>query len=128
MQFGFGIRFFRIFFIAALIIVVGGIVAIVVKMILQKRRNDRSPIVTKHAEVASKRTDRTSQQQPVAGDVTGAHGFHHMSFTTYYVRFRTEDGAYAELPVEGSVYEQLNEGDRGTLTYQGTRFLGFSRD
>ena len=32
-----------------------------------------------------------------------------------------------ELPVTGPEYGMLAEGDRGRLTFQGTRYLGFER-
>lgn len=128
MSFGFGVSAFKIVFLAVSAVVIGGIITIAVSLIANKRRNDRSPILTVDAEVLSKRTDTSHQRHAVGGDITGAHGFHTMSATTHYVCFRTADGVCAELTVDGDVYDGLAEGDRGKLTYQGTRFLGFSRD
>ncbi len=39
-----------------------------------------------------------------------------------------ESGDRIELAVSGYDYGQLCEGDRGRLTFQGTRYLGFERD
>ena len=64
---------------------------------------------------------------PVAGDATGAHGFHSTSSTTYYVTFEVRGGDRLEFSVDGSEYGQLVEGDRGELTFQGTRYIGFVR-
>ena len=47
--------------------------------------------------------------------------------TTYYATFQVESGDRMELPMRGTDYGMLAEGDRGRLTFQGTRFLGFER-
>ena len=47
--------------------------------------------------------------------------------TSYYATFEVESGDRIELPLSGSEYGMLAEGDRGTLSFQGTRFLGFER-
>ena len=62
-----------------------------------------------------------------AGDMSGAHGFHTTSSTTYYVTFQVESGDRMELHVSGSEYGMLAEGDTGRLTFQGTRYLSFER-
>ena len=62
-----------------------------------------------------------------AGDMTGAHGFHSTSSTSYYVTFQVESGDRMELSVTGREYGMLSEGDTGKLSFQGTRYLGFER-
>lgn len=57
--------------------------------------------------------------------MTGAHGMHTTSSTSYYVTFQVESGDRIEFCVKGSEYGMLVEGDRGRLTFQGTRYLGF---
>lgn len=47
--------------------------------------------------------------------------------TTYYVTFQVESGDRMELRMTGRDYGMLFEGDRGTLHFQGTRYLGFDR-
>ena len=47
--------------------------------------------------------------------------------STYYVTFQVESGDRMELRVSGPEYGMLIEGDHGTLTFQGTRYLGFER-
>ena len=54
-------------------------------------------------------------------------GMHHSHSTTYYVTFQVESGDRMELHVAGHEYGMLIEGDRGMLTFQGTRYLGFER-
>ena len=61
-----------------------------------------------------------------AGRVRGQHHGHH-TYTYYYVTFEVDSGDRMELGVEDAEYGLLVEGDRGRLTFQGTRFLGFER-
>ena len=75
-------------------------------------KNNASPILDEHAHVVTKRT-------AVSG--------HENSFTYYYATFEFENGQRTEFPVKGPEYGMLAEGDRGTLRYQGTRYLGFNR-
>lgn len=54
---------------------------------------------------------------------------HHdsMSSTRYYVTFQVDSGDRMELPMTGSEYGMLAEGDVGKLTFQRTRYLSFER-
>lgn len=53
---------------------------------------------------------------------------HTSSSTTYYVTFQVDSGDRMEFSVSGQEYGLLAEGDRGKLTFQGTRYLGFERE
>ncbi|MFD1775121.1 DUF2500 domain-containing protein [Paenibacillus rhizophilus] len=44
-----------------------------------------------------------------------------------YVTYEFQNGARIELEVPDNMYGLVVEGDRGELTYQGTRFKGFNR-
>ena len=48
--------------------------------------------------------------------------------TSYYATFQVESGDRMELNLSGQEYGLLAEGDRGKLTFQGTRYLGFERE
>lgn len=50
------------------------------------------------------------------------------SNTWYYATFEVESGDRMEFPMQGKVYGLMAEGDRGKLTFQGTRFLEFERE
>ena len=50
------------------------------------------------------------------------------SSTTYYATFQVESGDRMELRLSGAEYGMLAEGDRGRLTFQGTRYLSFERE
>ena len=94
-----------------------------VSIVRQWVQNNNSPRLTVEAAVVSKHTHTT--QQPVAGDPTGAHGFH--TTTDCVVAFQVESGDKLKFSVSGSEYRMLAEGDYGRLTFQGTRYLGFER-
>ena len=100
---------------------------VIVKLIKEKKQNDASPRLTVDAIVVSKRTSVSSMNQPIAGDATGAHGFSTMTTTRYFVTFEVRSGDRMEFEVEDSDYGMLAEGDAGSLTFQGTRYLGFER-
>lgn len=52
---------------------------------------------------------------------------HNSSSTTYYITFEVDSGDRMELKVQGTEYGMLIEQDKGKLTFQGTRYLGFKR-
>ena len=123
-----GLGIFQILFIAVFVIVLGVIVAVAVRGLLTWNKNNRSPRLTVHAVIVAKRTDVSRHSHPVAGDVTGAHGFHSSATTRYYVTFQVDSGDRMELSADGAQYGMLAEGDSGKLTFQGTRYLGFERE
>ena len=94
-----------------------------VSIVRQWVQSNNSPRLTVEALVVSKRT--YTSQQPMAGDPTGAHGFH--TTTDCVVTFQVESGDQLRFSVSGSEYRMLAEGSRGRLTFQGTRYLGFER-
>lgn len=71
------------------------------------------------AEVLEKPARLVTKRQHVWGD---------HSHTDYYVTLEFEDKSRLEFKVKAGTYGLLAEGDQGTLTYQGTRFLDFKRD
>ena len=91
-------------------------------------KNNNSPRLTVSARIVAKRQNTTHNNQPNAGDISGAHGFHTISSTSYYVTFQVDSGDRMELSVSGSEYGVLAEGDKGQLTSQGTRYLTFDRE
>lgn len=119
---GFEIVFFLIF-----MIVIGTFVLFAVKGIGEWNKNNQSPRLTVEAYVAAKRTNVSHHRHANAGDATGAHGFHTTTSTSYYVTFQVKSGDRMELSVSGREYGMLAEGDRGELSFQGTRYLGFER-
>ena len=95
-------------------------IVILVKIVGQWHNNNQSPRLTVEATVVAKRGHTTHHHD--AGNIHHSH-----SSTTYYVTFQFESGDRLELHVPHSQFGYLVEGDRGELTFQGTRFLGFER-
>lgn len=127
MAFGFGYGAFEAMFTVVFVLIFGMIVFTVIRGVGQWHKNNNSPRLVVDAEVVTKREDVSHRSMPVAGDATGAHGFHSTSNTTYYVTFEVKGGDRLEFCVDGSEYGQLVEGDHGELTFQGTRYIGFAR-
>lgn len=71
----------------------------------------------------AKRGDTSSHIHSNSGGMSRRH-----SSTFYYVTFQVESGDRMELPVSDSEFGMLIEGDKGRLTFQGTRYQGFARD
>ena len=99
------------------IVVFGIIIFSIIQGISTWHKNNNSPRLT----------DVSYHRHANAGDMSGAHGFHTTSSTTYYVTFQVESGDRMEFHVSGSEYGMLAEGDTGRLTFQGTRYLSFER-
>lgn len=109
------------------IIVIVSFIVYMVKGIKTWNTNNQSPRLTVESVVVSKRTDVSRRQNPNAGDITGAHGYSTSTSTRYYVTFEVESKDRMELSVSGPEYGMVVEGDRGKLSFQGTRYLGFER-
>lgn len=118
---------FEIMFTLVFVIIIGVFVVTAVKGLSRWNRNNHCPRLSVSASVVSKRTNVSRHSHPNAGDATGAHGFHSTTSTSYYATFQVESGDRMELSVTGTEYGLLAEGDRGKLTFQGTRYLGFER-
>lgn len=99
----FFLAFFAIFFV------------ILFRSLKQWNKNNHSPRLTVEATVVGRRGHRSG-----GGPNTSAH-------TSYYITFQVESGDRMELHVAGHEFGMLIEGDRGNLSFQGTRYLGFER-
>ena len=102
----FPIMFWVVF--ALVLFIIGGTIS---QNLKQKHKDDNSPRLTSEATVVAKRTH-----------VRGDH-----AHTTYYATFQFESGDRLELMIPYDQFGYLVEGDRGRLTFQGTRFLSFER-
>lgn len=76
-------------------------------------RNENSPVLTVSAVIVHMRR-KTHHHN----------GHHHHS---WHVTFRTDAGEEMELRVPRAEYHQLTMGEKGMLTFQGTRYQGFTR-
>ena len=127
MGFGFGFdlmgRLFPLLFLIVFVFVISTIVGTFVSKAKRERKNDQSLRLTAEAKVVSKRMQ--------VGENRHRHGnddmMHSYNYSKYFVTFEFESGDRVEMPVDGSEYGLLVEGDTGKLSFQGTRYLGFSR-
>lgn len=117
---GFGLfgMIFSLIFLLALGIIIFGIC----RGVSQWNRNNHSPVLTVDALVVSKRTQVSAHHHDA-----GNGAMHMTQSTSYFATFQVESGDRMELSVGGREYGMLAEGDRGRLTFQGTRYLGFER-
>lgn len=107
------------------IVVIGSFIVMAVRGTAQWHRNNQSPRLTVDAELVSRRTEVSTFHH---GGHNGTDMCHTSSSTTYYVTFQVDSGDRMEFSVSGQEYGLLAEGDRGKLTFQGTRYLGFERE
>ena len=91
---------------------------IIAKNIGQFIENENSPLLTVSATIVDKRRRTHHHHHHSNG--------HHVSHS-YLVTFETQDGELLELRVKRYEYNELEVGDRGMLTHQGTRYKGFER-
>jgi len=119
--FGMGFGAFGVMFTIMFLLFVGVFVVIIVRGIGQWNKNNNSPRLTVPATVVSKRADVSHRHH------SGEHHHSHTS-TSYYVTFEVESGDRMELHMSGTEYGLLIEGDKGNLSFQGTRYLGFERE
>ena len=123
MGFGFRFELFEVMFFLMFFLVFGIFIATAVKGISRWNKNNHSPRLTVPATVVTKRTNVSHHHHN-----HGTTGMHHTTHsTTYYVTFQVESGDRMELRVTGQQFGLLVEGDRGKLTFQGTRYLDFER-
>ena len=109
---------FPIIFSLMFLLIFGVVIFGLIKGISQWNKNNNSPRLTVPATVVAKRTNVSHHHGTNSG-------VHHS--TSYYVTFQVESGDRMELHMAGNQYGLLVEGDRGKLTFQGTRFLSFER-
>lgn len=105
------------------ILVFGIIIVNSIQRAKQWKRNNNSPVLTVDATVVTKRSDVHHYSHN-----TGTNNMHHRSSsTTYYATFEVDSGDRLEFKIPDMEYGMLVENDRGKLTFQGTRYLGFER-
>ena len=105
--------------------ILGIVIFQMVKGAQRWKQNNDSPVLTSDARVVTKRSDVSYHHHANTMNNTMNTGY---SSTTYYVTFEVPSGDRMEFVVQDDEYGMLVEGDAGTLTFQGTRYLGFSRE
>ena len=115
---------FIIFIPVIFIAVISFIIFNAVRGVNQWNKNNNSPVLTVVAAVVTKRV--AINENHLSGDNGAA--MDHTTTTRYFATFEVESGDRMELKVSGEEYGMLAEGDKGRLTFQGTRFKGFERN
>ncbi len=112
----FMVVFTGLFFVAFVAIFVTAI-----KRISGANKNEKFPQLSVEATVVTKRTDVSSHKTNSIDMSTYA------SDTTYYVTFEFQSTDRMEFRISDNEFGMMVEGDRGTLTFKGTRYISFSR-
>lgn len=115
-------KIFFILFIIVFVIVMAIIIVVIVRSLMRWNKNNNSPRLTVEATIVAKRPEMIRY----SGGNSSMDN-HHTYRTVYYVTFQVESGDRLELEVDGQEYGILVEGDVGSVTFQGTRYLGFQR-
>ena len=102
-------RLFPLMFLVVFIFIISTIVGSLVSGAKRKHKNDQSPRVTADAKVVSKRM-QVGQNRQSSGDNDMMRSY---TYSKYFVTFEFESGDRLELPVDGSDYGLLVEGDTG---------------
>ena len=115
---GFGVTFsiMQVIMLLVFVLVLGSIIVTLIRGVGEWNKNNQSPKLTVPATVVAKRSD-------VHRGIETMH-----TFTSYYVTFQVESGDRMEFEISDMEYGMLAEGDRGMLTFQGTRYLNFQRN
>lgn len=99
----------------------GVVIFTFIKTIGQWNKNNHSPRLTVTATIVTKRKSVSHHHHHTDTSVYVTND------TTYYVTFQVESGDKMELSLSRSEYGKLTEGDKGRLSFQGTRFLDFEK-
>lgn len=137
--FGVGLSVSVVISVITFLLSFGIITAVIVMLIKSWKKNNNSPRLTVTATIVSKR-ERISRSHhhynyANAGNMNDVNGYNNSYYhscntgdsTFYYVTFQFESGDRVELCVPVYEFGLLIEGDRGKLTFQGTRYLSFER-
>ena len=111
-----------------LVLIIAIFTAIFFRCIFEWTINKCSAMESVDAFVVAKQQGMIQQQIPNAGDATGGHGFTLQEQPWYKITFRMTDSTEMEFNVDNQSFRELKEGEKGILTYQGTRYLGFKKD
>lgn len=100
--------------ILSIIIAIAAVVIfvyVIVKSAFDWSRKSALPVVNMHARVASKRCEEIPSSKKKK--------------SACFVTFENDEGAIKELSVTPKEFQQLSEGDAGTLTYRADLLLSF---
>lgn len=127
-DFGYGMNqgtdYFMLFFFGIGALIVGVILFALLRGLYIWNKDNHSPRVTEEAEVYTKRQD-VSTFTKKGRDVH--FGSYRSIYVRYFVVFQTRNSGIVKLKVRSDDFDMVREGEKGLLTFQGTRFLGFEK-
>ena len=116
------ISLFEHLLVAAFLLAVAAVFVWLIKREIQQRGTGKRILC--EAVVVSKSADKhVSQPVFMQGRYPGVGLVE--SEMLYSVLFRTEEGSELRFPAGKVLYDQLSEGQKGTLTYKGSRLIQF---
>lgn len=107
----------EILFYIVPVFVFGTFIFVFAKIIGEWVRNNNSPRLSVDAVIVDKRSATHHHH---------SNGHHHHTHS-YHVTFEVQSGDRMALRVPRGEFDLLVVGDEGTLSFQGTRYLGFTR-
>lgn len=109
-------------FMILFIVVIGVMVAYVLFRWLKDRS---SPKITTMAKIISKETNKVRHRSKRVAGI----GRRTTYSDEYYITFQLDAGNTLQLFIRTEAeYERLHEGDKGKLTFQGKRYIGFEKE
>ncbi|NCA66587.1 MAG: DUF2500 family protein [Clostridia bacterium] len=108
--------------IVALIGVIAVIIAVIVVMGNMKKQKNL-PIVTVEAKFLGAKSNTRSVNENFTSETVDRFSGHQI--TSNYIEFKPKQGKKLSFKVKGKIAIKYNDGDTGTLTYQGYKFLDF---
>ncbi len=120
-NFGLPFTLIPIFIGGVFLLVFGAIAYAVISSIAQWMSDNAAPVETFEARVIAKRTKATQHQSANSTTNSSSRWTSH----SYFVTFEYSNGQRREFGIKESEFGVLIEGDRGTLTFQGSRYKGF---
>ena len=82
----------------------------------------RKKVRTVQAEVVAKKTKRVYNSTLAKAGVSGS------SWYEYYAVFKVETGKTIELQLPKDIYDIIEEGNKGQLTFKGYNFISFDKN
>ena len=111
--------------VVGFLVVAGVVIAASVRSVVLSARNDTLPATSAQARI-SRISGRNSNM--LTGLLTGKNSYFQNVYGEYYVTFELlPERGYIKFTIPIVEYPEINEGDTGTLIFQGTRFISFEQ-
>lgn len=110
------------------LLIIASIVFKGIKSLMEWHNNNNSPCLNIGAKIVARRTENCDGYNTRRRNRHEGRGITiESNVPKYYITFELETGERKEMSVPRKSYGLLVEGDVGSLTYQGTRYIDFKR-